>query len=59
VLATNQQTTNAALITVIHEDDAARAVQALHTAFIRPDLTVARPKRPRKASLLSESLRVG
>ncbi len=59
VLATNQQTTNAALITVIHEEDAARAVQALHTAFIRPDLAIARTKRPRKASLLSESLRVG
>ena len=59
VLATNQQTTNVAMITVVHEDDAARAVSALHHAFIRPEVPAARARRRRRSDLLSESLRVG
>jgi aspartokinase len=59
VLATNQQMTNVALLTVVHQDDAARAVLALHNAFIRPEAASARSRRRRRADLLAESLRVG
>lgn len=60
VLAMNQQTSNVALISVVHEDDAARAVAALHAAFIRPASANSRPRRrQRRSDLLSESLRVG
>jgi hypothetical protein len=58
VLAMNQQTSNVAIISVVHEDDAARAVAALHSAFIRPANTASRSRR-RRSDLLSESLRVG
>jgi aspartate kinase len=59
VLAMNQQTSSVAMISVIHEDDVARAVSALHAAFIRPVLTSTRSRRRRRTDLLSESLRVG
>jgi hypothetical protein len=39
--------------------DAARAVQALHDAFIKPQVATTRGKRPRRTNMLSESLRVG
>jgi aspartate kinase len=59
VLAMNQQTSNVAIISVVHEEDASRAVAALHDAFIRPANTGARSRRRRRSDLLSESLRVG
>ncbi len=59
VLATNQQTTNVAIVTVVDENDAARAVSALHAAFIRPEVPASRARRRRRANLLSESLQVG
>jgi aspartate kinase len=58
VLAMNQQTSNVAMISVVHEDDADRAVAALHNAFIRPVVASSRSRR-RRTDLLSESLRVG
>jgi aspartate kinase len=58
VLAMNQQTSSVAMISVIHEDDAARAVSALHGAFIRPLVASSRTRR-RRRELLSESVRVG
>jgi hypothetical protein len=39
--------------------DAARAVQALHEEFISTQPATARGRRPRRAELLAESLRVG
>lgn len=59
VLALNQQTSSVAMISVVDEADVARAVAALHTAFIRPVVATARSRRPRRTDLLSESLRVG
>lgn len=59
VLAMNQQTSNVAMICVVNENDAGRAVAALHDAFIRPTLVTTRPRRQRRRDLLSESLRVG
>jgi aspartate kinase len=59
VLAMNQQTSSVAMITVVMEDDAARAVSALHDAFIRPVVAASQSRRRRRANLLSESLRVG
>jgi bifunctional aspartokinase / homoserine dehydrogenase 1 len=59
VLAMNQQTSNVAMITVVDEEDAPRAVAALHSAFIRPVLATSRGRRRRRSDLMSESLRVG
>lgn len=60
VYAMNQQTSSVAMITVVHENDAARAVSALHAAFIRPVLSATKGRRrQRRSDLLSESLRVG
>ena len=60
VYAMNQQTSSVAMITVVHEDDAARAIAALHAAFIRPVLSTTKPRRrQRRSDLLAESLRVG
>ncbi len=59
VLATSQQVTNVAMTAAVFAKDAARAVQALHDAFIKPQVATARGKRPRRTNMLSESLRVG
>ena len=59
VLSANQQHSNVALTVAIPAKDAARAVQALHAAFIRPRPGSARARRPRRADMLAESLRVG
>lgn len=60
VFAMNQQTSSVAMLTVVHEDDAARAVAALHAAFIRPVLATSKTRRrQRRSDMLSESLRVG
>jgi hypothetical protein len=59
VLSTNQQHSNVALTVAVPARDAARAVLALHDAFIRPQATAARTRRPRRSEMLSESLRVG
>lgn len=59
VLSTNQQLSNVAMTVAVFAKDAARAVQALHDAFIKGQPTSARGRRPRRAELLAESLRVG
>jgi aspartate kinase len=59
VLAASQQTSNVALVAAVPASHAARAVEAIHTAFIRPQPASARGRRPRRAELLAESLRVG
>lgn len=59
VLSTNQQLSNVALTVAVFAKDAARAVQALHSAFIGSQPASSRARRPRRAELLSESLRVG
>jgi bifunctional aspartokinase / homoserine dehydrogenase 1 len=59
VLSSNQQLSNAALTVAVMAKDATRAVQALHDAFIRPQPAASRGRRPRRADMLAESLRVG
>ncbi|MBW3632776.1 MAG: aspartate kinase [Chloroflexi bacterium] len=59
VLSTNQQHSNVALTVAIPGRDAARAVLAVHDAFIRPQPASARSRRPRRSDMLAESLRVG
>jgi len=59
VLAASQQTSNVALVAAVPAAEAARAVQAMHNAFIKPLPTTVRGRRPRRAELLAESLRVG
>jgi aspartokinase len=58
VLSANQQHSNVALTAAVPAALAERAVRALHDAFIRP-LPTARPRRPRRADLLAETIRVG
>jgi aspartokinase/homoserine dehydrogenase 1 len=59
VLSTNQQHSNVALTVAVPAKDAGRAVAVLHDAFIRPQAASARGRRPRRAEMLAESLRVG
>jgi aspartate kinase len=59
VLSTNQQHSNVALTVAVPGRDAARAVLALHDAFIRPQPASSRSRRPRRSDMLAESLRVG
>jgi hypothetical protein len=48
-----------ALTVAVPGRDAARAVLALHDAFIRPQPASSRSRRPRRSDMLAESLRVG
>jgi aspartokinase len=59
VLAASQQSSNVAFLAAVPAAYADRAVQAVHDAFIRPQPASARGRRPRRAELLAESLRVG
>lgn len=59
VLASSQQRSNVALVTVVPGKFAAKAVEELHTAFIGPQPASTRGRRPRRTELLSESVRVG
>jgi len=59
VLYTNQQHSNVALTVAVAGKDAARAVLALHDAFVRPQPASSRGRRPRRSHMLAESLRVG
>ncbi|MBA2248496.1 MAG: aspartate kinase [Chloroflexia bacterium] len=58
VLATHQQTSNVAMLAVVADDDAARAVSAVHDAFIRP-VAERRARRQRRSDLMAEAVRVG
>jgi aspartate kinase len=59
VLATNQQTSNVAILVVIPEAAADRAVEAVHSTFIRPQVASAKGRRGRRSALLAETVRVG
>ncbi len=59
VLSTNQQHSSVALTVAVPAKDAARAVLALHDAFIRPQPASSRGRRRRRSDMLAESLRVG
>jgi len=59
VLATNQQSSNVAMLAVVDEHDVARAVDAVHEAFIRPKVATARSRRRRRADMIAEAVRVG
>jgi len=59
VLATSQQSSNVAMLAVVAEDDATRAVEAVHDAFIRPHVATARSRRQRRADMIAEPVRVG
>ena len=59
VLATNQQTSNVAILVVIPELVADRAVEAVHDSFIRPVVANARGRRGRRSALMAETVRVG
>jgi aspartate kinase len=59
VLAASQQMSNVALVAAVPARAAERAVEAIHSAFIRPQPASARGRRPRRSEMLSESLRVG
>jgi bifunctional aspartokinase / homoserine dehydrogenase 1 len=59
ILAASQQMSNMALVAAVPGRNAERAVDVIHTAFIRPQPGSARGRRPRRSELLSESLRVG
>jgi aspartate kinase len=59
VLAASQQESNVALVAAVPERHAERAVLAIHDAFIKPQPASARGRRPRRAELLAEAVRVG
>jgi len=58
VLATNSQDSNVAMLVIIQDRDAERAVAALHDRLIRPQLASHRARR-RRSQLMSEPFRVG
>ena len=58
VLATTQQTSNVAMLVVVPDDAADRAVAALHDKMVRPQTASFRSRR-RRSALMAESLRVG
>ncbi len=59
ILSTNQQTSNVAMLVVIPDEDADRAVAALHERLIRPQISSHRARRRRRSDIMAESLRVG
>jgi len=59
VLAANQQASNVAMLAVVAEADAPRAVAAVHDAMVRRSHAAAHHRRPRRTKLLAEPLRVG
>jgi aspartate kinase len=59
VLASSQQESNVAIVAAVPAAHAERAVAAIHDAFIKPQPASARGRRPRRAELLAESVRVG
>jgi aspartate kinase len=59
VFASSQQDSNVALVAAVPAAHAERAVAAIHDAFIKPQPASARGRRPRRAELLAEAVRVG
>ena len=59
VLASSQQTSNVALVVAVPGRFAQRAVDVVHEAFVGSQAASATGRRPRRADMLSEPLRVG
>jgi aspartokinase/homoserine dehydrogenase 1 len=59
VLASSQQDLNVALVVIVSAQHAERAVELIHTAFIGPQPASAKGRRPRRSSVMAESVRVG
>ncbi len=59
VLASSQQTSNAALVAAIPSEFADRAVLAVHNEFVRPASENGRSRRRRRSDLMGEAVRVG
>jgi aspartokinase/homoserine dehydrogenase 1 len=59
VLASSQQSSNVAIVAVVPAHQADRAVELIHATFIGPQAASAKGRRPRRARVMAESLRVG
>jgi len=59
VISSSQQTSNVAVLAVIAERAADRAVQALHDSFVRPVHASKKTRRRRRSDLMAEPVRVG
>lgn len=59
VISSSQQTSNVAVLAVIAERAADRAVQALHDSFVRPVHASKKERRRRRTDLMAEPVRVG
>ncbi len=59
VLASSQQTLNAALVAAIPSQFADKAVMAVHREFIRPARNITRSRRRRRSQLIGEAVPVG
>jgi aspartokinase len=59
VLASSQQSSNVALVVVVAAQQASRAVDVIHSAFIGPQPASAKGRRQRRSSVMAESVRVG
>jgi hypothetical protein len=58
VISSSQQTSNVAILAVIAEHAADRAVAALHDTLVRPESGKS-SRRRRRSDLMAESVRVG
>ncbi len=59
VLASSQQSSNVALVVVVAAQQAERAVDVIHSAFIGPQPASAKGRRQRRSSVMAEAVRVG
>ena len=59
VLASSQQDSNVAIVAAVPAGHAERAVAAIHDTFIKTQPASVRGRRPRRAELLAEAVRVG
>lgn len=59
VISSSQQTSNVAVLAVIAEHAADKAVQALHDAMVRPAKIRKTSRRSRRSDLMAEPVRVG
>jgi bifunctional aspartokinase / homoserine dehydrogenase 1 len=59
VISSSQQTSNVAVLAVIAESAADKAVQALHDAMVRPAKARKTSRRRRRSDLMAEAVRVG
>ena len=59
VISTSQQTSNVAVLAVIAERAADKAVAALHDAMVQPGFARKKSRRRRRAEMMAEPVRVG